>query len=1096
MNYKEYYDLIKPTYITWEFYNKYTTLEPPFSKVGRLVYLRTYSRFIELLKRREKWCEICLRVVEYSLSLDTVSSFHDKQQEAESLFDNLFNLVSYVAGRTYWIGGTEQTTKDASANWNCVYRNLDNLSAFTELFYWLLIGAGTGFSVEKKYISQLPKLYPNKLITHLDYIELENKLEPTTVEITTLNYHKVKLTLDKTHLIDTDKNFNHLITSQSSTINKAIINIGDSKEGWCNALRLYFHLLTLPYLFEIQFNYNNIRSKGKRIKTFGGRASGHGNIKRCIELINDELTSTDGVFTSVIALTIMCIIGDTVVSGGVRRTAEDGLGDKDDIEFIEAKYGMYDDNKPELIKYRNIRDKSNNSVMYYERPSYEELEFVINRARYNGEPGLCIIGNAQKFDSDISGFNPCFESALHSKQSCNLTTNNLRACVVESDGKYTLDLNKWYKSLYLTTRVASRQTTATQWHPEWDKVQKQQRLLGVSITGLIDTVDVLGWSNEQLAAFLDTSKNYVRKVADEYHDALGIERSARVTLIKPEGCYDIKHLRTTDKGLLRVDEIGDVSQLGFKPIELDINTSNGDKITQTYNNGLSDVVEIELNNGRKFKCTLQHPISVKGTWKNAVNLQIGDVLDTELGTYNKNTNEVLTQHQIKYNHLQQNNISFPCLVDEDLAWWVAAFFGNGSVQADRGYFDFCSQHIEVMQRYVETTKRLFNIQVNVERHKTKNMYCCRIRSVDLVQFLTINGLLKTKTFDVPLVFRKSSKSVLLSFVCGYLDTDGCFKNNTCTITTKNIKFARLFQEVTEAIGLSFSCYEYTRTTTKGVGTYCDLQLSRTYSTSNSIDYINNHSVKAAIKSPILKSDKSHKHPYKVKSITLLDEMINTYDVEVDTSHWYYQGGIKSHNSLSKLTGVSEGVHRAYAPHYINRIRFSSNDPLAKVLFNEGVPVSPENGQGNDLFAPNCDRWVFTFAVKSDTKRRYIDESAIAQLERYKLVQQHWVDGGHNCSITVSVDPHEWGDVTRWVYDNWEYVIAVSFLERFDPTECINTVYPNIPKETCTYRKYQEVDALLPDFKEDELLAKVAEFEQEDDEYSLDSSCDSGFCPTR
>lgn len=876
--YRQAYDLVSPELISWEFYNKFTKIEPPFGSLGLIVYLRTYSRYIESLGRREKWCETILRVVEYSLSLDKITPKDKKVVEAERLFEALFNLDCFAAGRSYWVAGTAQTKKDSSSNWNCVFRNLDDLSSFTELFYWLLIGAGTGFSVEKKNIEKLPKMYPgNKKLLHDDYDYVDSKEEDTTVTFFAkpIDYAPYTIDLEANYLALSDKDFFDKVTKHGlpKEIGDACITIGDSKEGWCNALRLYLQLLTLPKPLNILFNYDAVRPKGQRIKIFGGRSSGYQNIKECIELIHNELLLYEGEFTSVLALTIMNIIGRAVVSGGVRRTAEDGLGDKDDIAFIEAKYGLWE--KPELERYRNIRDKSNNSVMYYERPSLEELRSVLERARHNGEPGLCAIGNAQKHDSGISGFNPCltgdtlvltkeghypirelvgkevtvwdgyswltvnnfrvtgynqpvysvelengqvinateyhefvledgtkkqlkhlkvgeqlkshnvefqgnpsdyviksikfnyvadkvycctvgtthnfalsnnvligqcFESGLRSSQSCNLVTNNAASCVMTTlvEGKEIKLFNwiKWYEILELSTRIACRQTTADQWHPEWDKVQKSQRLLGVSITGIMDVYDALNWTNDDLVGFFAFSKQVTREVADKYHQELGIERSARVSLIKPEG------------------------------------------------------------------------------------------------------------------------------------------------------------------------------------------------------------------------------------------------------------------------------------------------------------------------------------------------------------------------TLSKLAGVSEGIHRAYAPQFINRIRFASNDPLAQVLYASGVPVVPENGQGDDLYGEKCNTWVFSFPATSPTKVRYIDEPALDQMERYKIVQKNFVDGGHNCSITISTAEDEWEDAYKWVYDNWEDVIAVSFLGRFDPSEGEVGAYPNMPKETCTPEQHQELAAKIPALSEEALLEKLSLVEGEYDEFALDSDCAGGSCPLR
>ena len=536
--YRKFFDLVNPQYITWNFYQRYLDQEPPFGQLGAVVFLRTYSRFVPELGRREKFAETCLRVVEYSLLLDTVSTQKQKQAEAKQLFDCLFNLRGFASGRAYWIAGTPQTKKCGSAAWNCCFRTIDDISAFSEVFYWLLLGAGVGFSIEKKYISQLPQFKSDKSIVHEDY------------NFNGTRYEHTRIVGDRTYLFDGHiLQINDLIVDDANFLaNTALhkerhvtIYVGDSKEGWCNALRVLLYLLTLPNLVSITFNYDNVRPKGERIKVFGGRASGHQNIQDILQRTFDIVKSSGGQLSSLDVLDLVNSIGLGVVSGGVRRTAEIALGDADDIHYIEAKLNLWTDESK--AAYRDTRVMSNNSVVFYQNPGIEEIRNIVNRIKTNGEPGFSIVGNAQKYDPNIAGFNPCHEAALSNKQSCNLTTQNLLAHVV--DGKLNSDLLE--QTLRLITRIGCRQTTATQWHPEWDKVQKRDRLLGVSMTGVEDAFDVLNWTEQQQIDFYNWAADIVRDEADKYNEHLGIERSTRVTLVKPEGT--LSQLPTVSSGI-------------------------------------------------------------------------------------------------------------------------------------------------------------------------------------------------------------------------------------------------------------------------------------------------------------------------------------------------------------------------------------------------------------------------------------------------------------------------------------------------------------------------------------------------------------------
>lgn len=744
MKKKEYFDLVNPKYISWEFYSGYLKKEVPFGQLGVIVFLRTYSRFIEELQRREYWMEVCLRVIEYSLSLDTISSYKWKKKEAEKLFDTMFNLKGFSAGRSLWTAGTKQTEVDPSSGWNCCFRAIDDISSFSEIFYWLMIGAGTGFSVEEKYISKLP-VFRDVEISHDEYEELPDYLRDEHSEIEYLNpgelahqsrYNHVKL--NKNSLIVEDIEFNSLI---SKVKDNPIIFVGDSKEGWCNALRAYLHLISSPdtgHITKIKFNYDNVRPEGTRIKTFGGRSSGHKVLIELFNNIHNIIADSYERLTSVNVLDIVNSIGLGVVSGGVRRTAQISLGDSDDIEFKEAKVDLWTDETKE--KYRKTRPMSNNSILNYTKPSFEDIEHTFKCLKSQGDPGFWNIGNANKLaESNIAGTNPCAEAGLDNAQTCNLTTTNVVYCIRENEkGEMYLDFNTLKETIELVTRIGCRQTLANQWHPNWDKMQKRDRLLGVSLTGVQDAFDILNYTDEDKIYFYKLVKDIAIDAANEYHEKLGINKSTRITLLKPEG------------------------------------------------------------------------------------------------------------------------------------------------------------------------------------------------------------------------------------------------------------------------------------------------------------------------------------------------------------------------TISQLPTVSSGIHKAYAPYYLRRVRFSKSDPLSQVLLKIGFKPKPENSQGDDLFAEECNTWVFTFPIMTNSKVRAIDISAEEQLNEYLLAQKYYADRGHNVSFTCTLAPDEYEKAAKWVHENWEDIIGVSFLPRYDPQdENGKAAYPQLPYETCTEEEYCELLNSIPELKEEELITLLQEYEKEYEENELDSDCQSkGFCPVR
>lgn len=229
---------------------------------------------------------------------------------------------------------------------------------------------------------------------------------------------------------------------------------------------------------------------------------------------------------------------------------------------------------------------------------------------------------------------------------------------------------------------------------------------------------------------------------------------------------------------------------------------------------------------------------------------------------------------------------------------------------------------------------------------------------------------------------------------------------------------------------------------------------------------------------------------------LLDRL--KYEAREEADSYHEQLGIqksllvttvKPEGTISQLPTVSSGVHAPYAPYYKRRIRVSATDPIAKALRDIGLKPVPENGQGDDLYASECNTWIFEFPVKTQAEIRAIDESAIAQLERYKMLMSFYAE--HTVSVTITVAENEWDEVCKWVYDNWDYCIGIAFLPRFDPSDS-ETPYPNMPYEATTEDQYYDLE-----INEDQLIELISFYETEYEEYDLDASCGGkSACPIR
>ncbi|HKL99462.1 MAG TPA: ribonucleoside-triphosphate reductase, adenosylcobalamin-dependent [Mobilitalea sp.] len=502
-----------------EFLNTYRNKKSPLSNIGEFVYLRTYSRYLVDKRRRETWFETVLRTTEYNIQLGLeykekkgiLFDLAKERAEAEELFDNLFQLNTFTSGRTLYMGGTEVVHQYPLSNYNCSFTNIEKFHDLVDVFYLLMVGSGVGIRIDRNHVEQLPTV--------------------RAVELTCRYDGTIRLGLPKEALEHT------LLDIKHNDPTTATILVGDSKEGWCLALDTYFRLLTLKEyeaVKRITIDYSYVRPEGERLKRFGGRASGHKSIQRMFEKMNKVFCRREKeVLKTIDILDIATIISENVVSGGVRRSAMMVICDEDDNEVINAKHNIYkvEDGKWIEDPETSHRKMSNNSILYNHRPSLERIKEIINSIKINGEPGFINASEALRRKKTFHGVNPCGEILLQSKQCCNLTTNNLVA-FVKGD---ILEEERLKEVLRLSTRVALRMTLVNVELPEWNKVMQADRIIGISLTGMMDMVNKTNMDYGQLAELLLRLRETVHEEGKRYCLEFGIETPKLMTTIKPEG---------------------------------------------------------------------------------------------------------------------------------------------------------------------------------------------------------------------------------------------------------------------------------------------------------------------------------------------------------------------------------------------------------------------------------------------------------------------------------------------------------------------------------------------------------------------------------
>lgn len=456
-----------------EFVNSYADKKAPwgFNGLGEIVYRRTYSRDIESLGRKEYWHETIERCINGAQAIGA----NYTKEEAERLFDYIFNLKGIFAGRCLWQLGTPLVEKMSGVSLvNCWMTTISKVEDFQFLMDHLMVGGGVGFTVERANVHDFPK------VQNVGYVRHEKT-------------------------------------------NDADFIVGDSRNGWSALLGK-----VLKSYFETgeSFTYSTIlvRGYGATLKTFGGTASGPEVLIEGIQNICDILNARVGKkIRSIDALDIANIIGKIVVAGSARRSAQIAIGDPDDFLFLKAKnWG-----KGDIPAWRA---NSNNSIY---ADSYDEIidEFwkgydgsgepygLINRnlIRKNGRLGEKVN------DNKVIGTNPCGEIGLEDGEPCNLAEIFLPNI---SSKEELFDVSAL---LYKTQKAIT--TLAYPYKKSQDVIERNRRL-GQGITGWLQATE------EQLSWVDDAYKN-LKAVDEKWSNEIKINKSIKLTTVKPSGTLSL-----------------------------------------------------------------------------------------------------------------------------------------------------------------------------------------------------------------------------------------------------------------------------------------------------------------------------------------------------------------------------------------------------------------------------------------------------------------------------------------------------------------------------------------------------------------------------
>ena len=448
-----------------------------------------YSRFLEDKGRREHWNETVARYFNFmEKHLEDKHQYKLSPALRHELEQAVLNLEVMPSMRSLMTAG-EALERQNIAGYNCSYLPIDDPKAFDEAMYILLCGTGVGFSVEQKYVNKLPEI-PEKLY---------------------------------------DSN--------------TVVVVKDSKEGWAKALR---QVIALLYAGEVpKWDVSAVRPAGTRLKTFGGRASGPEPLVELFKYVVGKFKSAVGRKLHTIEChDILCKIGEVVVVGGVRRSAMISLSDLGDDRMAHAKAGNWWDGNGQ-------RALANNSAVYEVKPDVGQFmrEWSNIYESHSGERGIFnryasetqASKNGRRVLGKEWGTNPCSEIILRPYQFCNLSS------VIVRNGD---DMDRLRNKVRLATILGTFQSTMTHFpylRKVWQTNTEEERLLGVSMTGILDNPLLNSAYNLDLPKRLEELRNVAVDTNASMANDLGIPVSSAITCVKPEGT--VSQLTGTASGI-------------------------------------------------------------------------------------------------------------------------------------------------------------------------------------------------------------------------------------------------------------------------------------------------------------------------------------------------------------------------------------------------------------------------------------------------------------------------------------------------------------------------------------------------------------------
>lgn len=914
------------------------------NKASEFVYTRTYSRWLDDKNRRETWPETVDRYIAFIVK-------HRGElippKVLKKIKENILSFNVMPSMRALWAAGSAAEF-DNTCLYNCSFLTVDSIESFSEALYVLMNGSGEGFSVETKYIEKLP-LVP---------------------------------------IID------------SNSLTKYLVK--DNKAGWADSVK---DLLNELYSGkDLDIDYSQLRPKGSKLKTMGGRSSGPEPLVILHNFIKQTVYNAQGrKLSSLECHDIMNQIAESVVVGGVRRSSQVSLSDLNDELMRNAK------NWP----FPPRRSMANNSAMYYTKPSATDFlkEWANLASSGTGERGISNFSNhnsvpKRRDKSLISGANPCVSGDTE---------------ILTDDG---------YKQI---KDIVNQPITI--WNGfEWSEVIPK-------ITGKDQNMVTVSFSDGRILRCTEYHN---------FHIQINYKDEKKIIMAKnlQPGMKLIKHKFPVIEHELELQNpytTGFVSAEGmelnknvyvYKPKEMCLNRIE-DLKTKKWSE-INNRWQIRLNSVPMSKSFVPLDYNLKSRLEWLSGLFDGD------GTELKEGGLQLSSINRKFLFNLQKLLT-TMGIQSKIVFGSSAGYKEMPNHKDGNSFYFCQESYRICIDAVQM-QDLKSLGLKCERMKfDKNP------QRDATQFVTVVDVTESGIEDTVYCFNEPKRN--LGIFNGII-TGQCFEillrskqfcNLSEVVIKKDDDLLSLLEKVETAtwIGIIQSTFTYFPYLSKEWKQNCEEERLLGVSLTGQMDNpeILTEDVLKALRN---KAIKVAKHASQKMNINMPAAITC----------------VKPSGTVSQLVDSASGIHARYSNYYIRRYRISATDPLLKLIKEQGLKINPENGQ-EKLKEEDINTWVVSFPVKAPEGCITRDKmNALQQLEWYKRVQTNWCE--HNTSMTVYVKDEEWFEVGNWVYKNWEIVNGVSFLP-YDGGK-----YQQAPYEEITKDQYEKLLKNFPDINYQDL----------------------------